>query len=36
MSEIHGGTLSIESQPSHGTTVSVQFPAERTLAAGDA
>ncbi len=29
--ELHGGCLSIASQPGAGTTVSVKFPAERVL-----
>ncbi|PKQ06166.1 MAG: hypothetical protein CVT72_07385, partial [Alphaproteobacteria bacterium HGW-Alphaproteobacteria-11] len=29
--EHHGGTLQIESEPGHGTTVSVGFPKERIL-----
>jgi len=30
--ELHGGTLQIESEPGSGTTVTLQFPASRTLA----
>jgi len=29
--ELHGGTLQIESEPGAGTTVTLQFPASRTL-----
>ena len=31
LTELHGGRLSIESQPGIGTTVTVSFPPERTL-----
>lgn len=34
-SELHGGTLSIASEPNAGTTVTVRFPPERTLASVD-
>ncbi len=33
--ELHGGTLIIASQPNVGTTVTVRFPPERTLASAD-
>jgi signal transduction histidine kinase len=32
LTECHGGTLTIESQPQEGTTVTVRLPAERILA----
>ena len=28
---LHGGSLSIHSEPGHGTTVSLDFPAERMV-----
>ncbi len=28
---LHGGSLAIHSEPGHGTTVSLNFPAERTV-----
>ena len=31
LTEPHGGTLSLESKPSVGTTVTLRFPPERTL-----
>ena len=31
LTELHGGTLSLESKPSVGTTVTLGFPPERTL-----
>ena len=31
LTELHGGTLSLESKPSVGTTVTLRFPPERTL-----
>ena len=31
LAEIHGGELSIESQPGEGTTIAVRFPMERTM-----
>jgi signal transduction histidine kinase len=33
MMELHGGTLSIESRPSQGTRVTLEFPAERRASA---
>ncbi len=33
--ELHGGTLSIDSQEGKGTTVCVHFPASRVMAAGE-
>jgi len=32
--ELHGGTIALASQPGKGTTVTVTFPAERTIKAG--
>lgn len=32
LAELHGGTLSIDSVPDHGTTVRVRFPQDRVLA----
>jgi signal transduction histidine kinase len=29
--ELHGGTIALESEPGHGTTVTAVFPAERTV-----
>ncbi len=29
--ELHGGTLAVASRPNAGTTVSVRFPASRTI-----
>lgn len=31
LAEIHGGELSIESQPGEGTTIALRFPMERTM-----
>jgi two-component system cell cycle sensor histidine kinase PleC len=31
LAELHGGSLSLESQPGKGTTVTVRFPPERTV-----
>ncbi|HWB47615.1 MAG TPA: ATP-binding protein [Stellaceae bacterium] len=36
LAELHGGTLSIASTKGAGTTVTVSFPASRSLSAGDA
>ena len=33
LAELHGGRLEIESQPEHGTTVTVAFPPARVLRA---
>ena len=33
---LHGGTVSIASQPADGTTVTLQFPAQRTISCGAA
>jgi len=30
LAELHGGTLAIDSEPGHGTTVTILFPADRT------
>jgi len=32
LTEMHGGTLAIDSEPAKGTTVTVRFPPERTVA----
>jgi signal transduction histidine kinase len=32
MTELHGGSIDLQSTPGKGTTVTVRFPAERTLA----
>ena len=34
LTELHGGTLSVASQPDHGTTVRVTFPADRLARVG--
>ena len=34
LTELHGGRLAIASAPGQGTTVTLHFPAERTMAAG--
>jgi sensor histidine kinase regulating citrate/malate metabolism len=34
LAELHGGTLSIESVPDRGTTVTVTLPPERLIARG--
>jgi signal transduction histidine kinase len=36
MVELHGGSLTLESEPGQGTTVSVRFPAERSMTHTDA
>ena len=36
MADLHGGTVSVETAPGRGTTVSVHFPAHRSVPRGDA
>jgi signal transduction histidine kinase len=36
LSDLHGAELAIDSQPGRGTTVSILFPAARTVAVEDA